>query len=129
MPESRSPVAAANRTAYALSGLCATLATLHFVAPDRFDELIPAALPGPPRAWTYGSGIAEYATAAMLLAPRTRRLGGRVATALFIGVFPGNLQMAWNWRDRPWPWQAVSLGRLPLQADLIRRAEFVYRNA
>lgn len=119
----------ADRTARFLTVLCAGMGVLHFVKPEPFDEIIPASLPGSPRAWTYGSGVVEVATAALLVAPRTRRLGGRVATALFAGVFPGNVQMAWNWRRRPWYLQVVSLGRLPLQADLIRRSEFVHRHA
>lgn len=121
--------AAAARTARLLAGLCGALATLHVVRPEEFDRLIPPALPGPARAWTYGSAVAEIATAALLLAPATRRLGGRVATGLFVGVFPGNVQMAWNWRHRPWYWQVVSLGRLPLQAHLVRQSEFVHRAA
>lgn len=124
MTDAVAPVATARR----LAALCVGVGALHFVAPHRFDELIPPVLPGPARAWTYGSGVAEFATAALLLAPRTRRLGGRVAAALFVGVFPGNVQMAWNWRRRPWWWQVVSVGRLPLQARLVRQAEFVHRH-
>ena len=111
-----------------LTGLLGTAGVLHFVRPEPFDALIPPALPGSPRTWTYGSGVAELAVAGLLAAPRTRRLGGKAAAALFVGVFPGNVQMAYDWRHRPWYWQVVSLGRLPLQAHLVRQSEFVHRH-
>lgn len=116
-----------HRNALSLAALCATVGTLHFAKPDPFDELIPAALPGSARAWTIGSGVAELAVAGLLCIPQTRKRGGWVAAALFVAVFPGNLQMAWNWRHRPWPWQLVSVSRLPLQLPLITRALRVAR--
>lgn len=112
-----------------LTALCTGAGVLHFVRPKPFDSLIPEQLPGSARAWTYGSGVAELATAALIAVPKTRRLGGRVASLLFVGVFPGNVKMAWDWRNRSWQWQSVSIARLPLQADLIRRAESVRRGA
>lgn len=117
----------ARRTAYAFTALLTGMGALHFVKPEPFDDLIPTALPGPARSWTYASGVAELSVAALLGAPATRRLGGRAASLLFAGVFPGNLKMAWDWRRQPWTKQVISLGRLPLQADLIRRAELVHR--
>lgn len=117
----------ATRTAWALTALCGGMGIAHFAQPEPFDELIPPALPGSARAWTYGSGVAELAVAGLLAVPATRRVGGYAAAALFVGVYPGNLQMAWNWRHRPWPQQLVSLGRLPMQADLVRRALLVAR--
>lgn len=116
------------RDARFLGGLTAVLGTLHFVKPEVFDRLIPEALPGEARAWTLGSGVAELGVAAGLLYPKTRRVAGRAATLLYLAVFPGNLQMAWNWRGKSWHMQVISLGRLPLQAGLIRRAENVHRN-
>ena len=53
-----------------------------FVAPKPFDTIIPAELPGSPRFYTYASGVAELATGALLLAPRTRKLGALAAVAL-----------------------------------------------
>ncbi|WP_307781269.1 DoxX family protein [Agilicoccus flavus] len=121
------PTPRGRRTAYALAALCGGMGVLHQVKPEPFDALIPRSLPGSARAWTYGSGVVELVTAALLAYPPTRRRGGRLATLLFLGVFPGNLQMAWNWRHLPWQRQLVSLGRLPLQADLVRRSELVAR--
>ena len=118
----------ARRTAIGLSALCLGMGALHFAKPEPFDGLIPRQLPGTPRQWTLGSGVAELAVGALLAVPATRRIGGRAAQALFVGVFPGNITMALQWRHRPWPQQLLSLGRLPLQADLVRRAGTVARH-
>jgi hypothetical protein len=63
--------------------------TVHFVAPKPFDDIVPAELPGSPRFYTYASGVAELTTGALLLVPRTRRLAGLAAVALFVSVFRG----------------------------------------
>lgn len=118
----------AHRTARLLTALCAGAGTLHFLKPEPFDSIIPPEVPGEPRNWTYGSGAAELTTAALLACPRTRRLGGRAAAALFVAVFPGNLEMARQWRDREPKWQVISLGRLPLQALLVKQAREVAKN-
>lgn len=120
-----SETTSARRDATFLSALCLGMGTLHFVKPEPFDGLIPRQLPGTPRQWTLGSGVVELATGALLAFPATRRLGGRAAQALFVGVFPGNVKMAIDWRNRPLGKQLISLGRLPLQADLVRRARRV----
>ncbi len=77
------------------------MGTLHFLAPKPFDSIIPEELPGSARFYTYASGVAELGTGALLLAPRTRKLGALAAVALFIGVFPGNVNMVRLWRDKP----------------------------
>lgn len=102
---------------------------LHFVRPEPFDSLIPPQLPGTARFYTYASGAAELATAGLLIAPRTRKFGGLATALLSLGVWPGNFYMAWTWRNKPWPWQLISLGRLPLQIPLIRGGWKVYRGA
>lgn len=102
------------------SGIALTgMGVLHLVKPEPFERLIPEQLPGTARAWAIGSGYAELATAGLLLVPATRKLGGIAATALFLGVWPGNMKMAWDWRHRPLEKQLISLGRLPLQIPLI----------
>ena len=116
-------------SATAMAAFLAGMGALHFVRPEPFDGIIPAALPGSPRAYTCGSGVAELGTAALLAVPATRRLGGRIATVLFVAVFPGNVEMAWQWRHRPWQQQIVSLGRLPLQALLIEQSEHIHDHA
>ena len=53
---------------------------------------MPAELPGSQRFYTYASGVAELASGALLLSPRTRKLGALSAVAVFVGVFPGQHQ-------------------------------------
>jgi len=105
--------------ARSLAGMLAATGVLHFVAPEPFDAIVPRALPGPRRRWTYLSGAAELGVAAAVAVPRTRRCGGLAAAALFVGVFPANVQMALAWRGRPLPYRVAAWGRLPLQVPLI----------
>lgn len=115
---------------WAMPAALGAMGVLHFVAPKQFDALIPPELPGSRRTWTYGSGVAELAVAGLLADRRTRALGGAAATALFVGVFPGNLQMARAWRGRPvWPNQVIAWGRLPLQIPMILAADRIRRGA
>jgi uncharacterized membrane protein len=88
---------------------------MHFVSPTFFDDIVPPWLPPSERFWTYSSGIAEIVIAVLLLRPTSRRLGALAATWLFIAVYPANLYMAWDWRDRAFSEQVVSYGRLPFQ--------------
>jgi uncharacterized membrane protein len=111
--------AGSRRSALLLAGVLTTSGALHFVLPGPFDGLIPGWLPGSARAWTYGSGVLELSTAALLAAPATRQRGGLVAAALFVGVLPGNVKMAVDWSDRSVVEQLIAYGRLPLQIPLI----------
>ncbi|HEY7053371.1 MAG TPA: hypothetical protein VH496_14740 [Mycobacterium sp.] len=104
------------------------MGTLHFVVPKPFDGIIPAELPGTARFYTYASGVAELGTGTLLLVPRTRRLGGLAAAALFIGVFPGNLNMVRLWWGKPWPMRLMAIARLPLQIPMITQALKVWRS-
>ena len=105
--------------ARSLAEMLAATGVLHIVAPKQFDTIVPRWLPGPRRRWTYLSGAAELGVAAAVAAARTRRWGGLAAAALFVGVFPANVQMALAWRDRPLPYRAAAWARLPLQIPLI----------
>jgi uncharacterized membrane protein len=91
----------------------------HFLAPKQYDAIVPKSLPGSRRAYTYVSGAAELAVAAAVAHPRTRRLGGLAAAALFVAVFPANVKMALDWRRRPLKYRLVAYLRLPLQAPLV----------
>lgn len=104
-----------------LVGLLAGAGTLHLIprTAKNFDALVPQELPGSQRAWTIGSGVLELTTAALLAMPNTRATGAAAAAALFIGVFPGNVKMAWDWRTKSAPMQVISYGRLPLQVPLV----------
>lgn len=110
-----------------LASLFGTAGVLHFVKPEPFDTLVPPQLPGTRRFYTYASGVAEVATAALLANPSTRREGGLATVLLSLGVWPGNMYMAWLWRHKSWYWQLISLGRLPLQIPLITSGWSIYR--
>ncbi|MEX0846906.1 MAG: MauE/DoxX family redox-associated membrane protein [Ilumatobacteraceae bacterium] len=88
---------------------------MHFANPTFFDDIVPPWLPPSERFWTYLSGVAELVVGPMLLVRRTRRLGGIAAMVLLVAVYPANLYMAWDWRDRPFGDQLIAYGRLPFQ--------------
>lgn len=105
------------------------MGVLHFAAPKPFDTIVPAELPGSPRFYTLASGVAEAATGVMLLTPRTRRLGAVAAIALYVAVFPANInsvRVLWN---KGWAARITTIARLPLQIPMITQALKVYRNA
>lgn len=122
-------MAAPERSARLLVGLLAGAAAAHFLIPRTFDAIVPRSLPGTPRAWTYGSGVAELAVATAVAVPATRRVGGLLAAGLLTAVFPANVKMAYDWRDRPAPLRNAALARLPLQAPLVLWALSVSRHA
>ncbi|MET8353427.1 MULTISPECIES: hypothetical protein [unclassified Micromonospora] len=105
--------------AAALAGLLAAAGVTHLLRPGVYDPIVPRALPGPARFWTYASGVAELAVAAAVAHPATRRSGGRAAVALFIAVLPANVKMAVGWRHRRPTKRAIAYGRVPMQAPLI----------
>jgi uncharacterized membrane protein len=115
--------------ARALAALLTTTGVLHLATPAPFDAIVPRRLPGTPRFWTLASGLAELAVAAAVAVPGTRRLGATAAAALFVGVFPANVQMARDWSDRSAAARAVAWGRLPLQVPLVAWALAVRRHA
>ncbi|MFZ9629349.1 MAG: MauE/DoxX family redox-associated membrane protein [Ilumatobacteraceae bacterium] len=115
--------------AVVLGGFIGVAGVAHFVNPDFFDAIVPPWLPPGERFWTYASGVVELAIAPMLLVPRWRRIGGLAALALFVGVYPANLYMAWDWRDRTVAEQLVAYGRLPFQFVFIWLAWRISRHA
>lgn len=105
---------------------------LHFAAPKPFDTIVPEELPGTQRFYTYASGAAEIGVGALLLAPKTRRVGALSAIALFVGVFPGNVNMVRMWFQDPTktlPMRIGAIARLPLQIPMITQAWKVYRES
>lgn len=109
----------AQRSALLLAALLGAAGTAHMAAPRSFDRIVPHALPGDPRMWTYVSGVAELAVAAAVANPRTRRHGALAAACLFTAVLPANVQMAVDWNERPMPQRAAAYARLPLQIPLV----------
>jgi uncharacterized membrane protein len=113
------------RSRMRLAAFMGTAGVMHFVRPHFYDPLIPGWL-GRPRAWTYGSGVAELAAAALLMPERTRRLGAWWTVAVLIGVFPGNLKPALEGGVESAPGvlgtPVAAWLRLPLQVPLVRWA-------
>ncbi|MCW2686528.1 MAG: rane protein [Mycobacterium sp.] len=112
-----------------MGGILVFMGVSHFAVPKPFDDIVPAELPGSARFYTYASGVAEVATGALLLTPRTRRLGALAAIALFLSVFPANVNMVRLWWGKPWPMRVGAIARLPLQIPMITEALKVRRNA
>lgn len=120
--------AAALRLAVLLGGA----GVLHFVTPQFFDMQVPRVLPGAARTYTQVSGVAELAVAAALATPRTRRFGGALAAALFVAVFPANIDLARRYVGNPKTSpivKAALVARLPLQIPLVTEALKARRNA
>lgn len=95
----------------------------HFIFPSGLDAIVPSALPGDPRIYTYLSGLAEIAIGLALLSPESAKIFGNSlrlwgaygALALFIAVYPANINMAIEWSDRPMPEPLIAYLRLPFQ--------------
>ena len=119
----------AQKLALGMAGMLTTVGILHFAAPKPFDTIVPAELPGSARFYTHASGVAELGTAALLAVPQTRRLGATVAMALFLAVFPANVNMVRLWWGKPWPMRLAALARLPFQFPMIKQAAAIRRNA
>ena len=115
--------------AYRLAALLLGSGVAHFAIPKPYDTIVPVELPGSARFYTYASGVAELASGALLLSPRTRRWGALAAVAVFIGVFPANLNLIRLWRNKPLPMRIAAIARLPLQIPTITAALKVFRNS
>ena len=66
------------------------------------------------------------------MAPKTRRFGALSAIALFVGVFPGNVNMVRMWFNDPsksLPMRIGAIARLPLQVPMITQAWKVYKES
>jgi len=102
----------------------------HFVAPETYVAMMPHALPAP-LALVYVSGVAEILGGLGLILPATRRLAAWGLIALYVAVFPANLNMAINGLplgSHHLPAWAL-WGRLPLQLVLIAWAYSYARGA
>jgi uncharacterized membrane protein len=92
----------------------------HFISPGGYVAMMPSVLPAP-LALVYISGVAEILGGLGLILPATRRLAAWGLIALFVAIFPANVNMLVNhlplgtWEVPTWALWA----RLPLQAVLI----------
>jgi uncharacterized membrane protein len=100
----------------------------HFTEPANFVAIVPEVLPAK-LALVYISGIAEIAGGLGLILPATRRLAAWGLVALYIAVFPANINMLVNdlpLGDKPLEtWQLWA--RLPIQLVLIAWAYWYTR--
>ena len=106
-----------------LAGAMIAVGVLHFVHPDGFVKIVPSFLPAP-RALVLVSGFFEILGGLGLLHPRTRRSAAIGLIALYIAVFPANINMAVN-DIQPADGHIPTLllwVRLPLQLVLIALA-------
>jgi uncharacterized membrane protein len=102
-----------------LSLLMVTAGTLHFVNPATFMAIVPSYLPSP-LALVYISGFFEILGGVGLQVARFRRWAAWGLVALFIAVFPANVNMALH--QLPFGQTVYPMGnwfRLPLQLVLI----------
>ena len=100
----------------------------HFINPAPYIGMVPAALPRP-ELLVQISGVAEILGGLGLILPQTRRLTAWCLIALFVAVFPANLNMALNHLPlgtTPVPTWAL-WARLPLQLVLIAWAYWFTR--
>ncbi len=123
-----------SRSRLSLFGLCAFMGgagAMHFIAPAPYRRIVPAPLRGQAAGVVAVSGVCELACAALLALPRTRRLGAWATAALFVAVFPANVQMALDSghanASHPLNNAALAWLRLPLQLPLILWALSVRR--
>jgi uncharacterized membrane protein len=112
-----------------LGAMLLGIGTLHFVAPKPFDGIVPTELPGSQRFYTYASGVAELVVGVLLLSPRTRKFGALSAVALFLAVWPANVNMCRLWKDKPLLMRLGAFARLPLQIPMITSALRIYRTS
>jgi uncharacterized membrane protein len=101
---------------------------LHFTSPAGFVAIVPKALPAP-LALVYISGAAEILGGAGLLVRRVRRAASIGLVALYVAVFPANINMALHdvQPEGVHLPKAALYARLPFQALFIAVALWVGR--
>ncbi len=120
-----------NRDIKLIVGIFTASGIVHLVRPQVFEPIVPKPLPKK-REIVYASGVAELACAALVLHPRTRRVGGLASAAVLVGVYPANVQMtlsAFRSSKAPGWYKAGLLARLPLQYPPIAAAFRISKTA
>lgn len=97
------------------------MGVLHVVAPKQFIAIIPDALPAK-NAINLLAAVAEAGAGALLLSGDAdkQRMGGLVATATVVGVYPGNINMAIKAGKPTSLAKALPWLRLPLQFPMLK---------
>lgn len=109
-----------------LTALLGGSGVVHLVAPQVYEKIVPPRI-GDPKTVIYVSGLAELGCAALVAAPKTRRLGALLSAGLFVAVFPANLYAVSAMPTVVT--RAAALARLPLQIPMITSALKVAREA
>jgi uncharacterized membrane protein len=114
---------------WVLTGFMVLAGLNHFLDPAPYLGMMPPVLPAP-LTLVYVSGVAEMLCGLGLILPATRRLAAWGMIALFVAVFPANLNMAIN--HLPLGTTSVPAwalwARLPLQVVLIAWAWWYTRD-
>lgn len=111
-----------DRSRLRFAGSLAAMGVLHFVIPKQFEKVVPRWMPKPREAVLW-SGVAELGAGVLLAVPKTRKLGGWLATATIVAVYPANIQMAIDAsRKGDKLAAAAALLRLPMQFPMIAKA-------
>lgn len=77
-----------------LAALLAGSGVLHFVIPRSYQRIVPRPLASAAPALVSVSGGLEILSGALLVLPRTRRVGAWLAVTVLVAVWPANVQMA-----------------------------------
>lgn len=100
---------------------------MHFVNPEPFTRIVPQELPEP-KLLVYVSGVFEIALGLAIQIPKIRKLAGWGLVALYVAVFPANINMAVRHIELT-PGEPISplvaWGRLPFQIVFIALAIWV----
>lgn len=111
-----------------LTVLMVSAGTLHFLRPAPFIKVVPDYLPHAPLLVAV-SGFFEILGGIGLVVPKVRLWASWGLIALYISVFPANLNMAIHAERYPEFPPVALLIRLPLQALLIAWAWWVSRDS
>ncbi|MDK1360500.1 hypothetical protein QNO00_09500 [Arthrobacter sp. zg-Y1219] len=120
-------------SAAAMASLLTASAVNHFRNPGFYNAVVPRSISTDTggqlgvltrRQWTHLSGVLEFAAAAGLLLPATRRSAATGTTLMYVAFIAGHLsalQRAFGPRGSDQQ-KVIHLARLPLQLPLIRWA-------
>ncbi|HEX7663898.1 MAG TPA: DoxX family protein [Polyangiaceae bacterium] len=106
------------------AGAMIVVGVLHFTQPDGFVKIVPSWLPAP-LALVLISGFFEIAGGVGLLIPRVRRAAGIGLVALYVCVFPANVNMVVHPEITPTIPIAVLWLRLPFQILFVWLASWI----
>ena len=107
-----------------LAAFMVFIGVLHFTSAGQFVQIVPAFLPSP-YTLVWVSGVFEILGGVGLLVDRTRRFSAWGLVALYVAVFPANINMAVNHihiTGTPELPAWVLWARLPFQAAFIAAA-------